>query len=191
VETDSQIITCACGARVRLPSQPGQQALRCPRCKAAFDHRECWTEVGGCSTYGCKQAPAPEKEAPAAQPLTAWGDTKVCPVCRETIKSIALRCRYCGTQFDTVDPLTVADLHRQARTGDTLAVFRKQVIALFVASILGLIAPLTLILGLVWLLPRRDRLEKAGPIYKILGYSAMVLSGLYSLLMLSFLVVPD
>src|SRR5262249_5710127 len=99
----STIVSCSCGARVRLPEDRLGKLFRCPRCKAEFmatadtravsstpgngaaagnlcptcqttigaedvvltcpecrqaHHRECWAEVGGCSTYGCPQAPA-------------------------------------------------------------------------------------------------------------------------------------
>src|SRR5262245_28514807 len=63
-----------------------EEALRCPRCEQVH-HAECWREVGGCSTYGCEEAPAAEKEAPSPHgPMAAWGDTKRCPACGETIK---------------------------------------------------------------------------------------------------------
>src|ERR1700752_778104 len=30
------IVTCTCGAKVRLPAAPTEQVMRCPRCKAAM-----------------------------------------------------------------------------------------------------------------------------------------------------------
>lgn len=53
------------------------------------------------------------------QPPVAWGDTKKCPICAETIKSIAVRCRYCGTDFDTVDPLSAAEVKDRMKRGES------------------------------------------------------------------------
>jgi hypothetical protein len=165
-----------------------EPVLTCPSCEQ-IHHQECWQEVGGCSTYGCEQAPAPTKEAPpAARPLTAWGDTKRCPACGETIKSIALRCRYCKTDFDTVDPLTVKDLRRGAKKAKNVRQMQTNVIVLFILSLIGCLAPVALIAGLIVLLPKRQLLAKAGPFYMVLGYAALVLSALYCLLMIGFLI---
>src|SRR5437879_5723034 len=100
------IVSCSCGAKIRVPEGSEGKAYCCPRCKAdvlvpfsssvtaappespvasaagascpicqtviadgepavscptcqQVHHRECWTEVGGCGTYGCEKAPAP------------------------------------------------------------------------------------------------------------------------------------
>jgi hypothetical protein len=263
------ILTCSCGAKVRVP-EGAAASFRCPRCKAAIaipgqeppavapqawmpaapdlgaaaitpptppvvappappvvsaplhadreticpicqtgilqgedihtcagcdqiHHSECWREIGGCGTFGCKEAPATEKDAEDVQaPLTAWGDTKKCPACGEVIKSIAVRCRYCGTSFDSVDPMSAADLRRHAIASEELKSFKTGVAVLFgVTLIAGCLAPLMLIISLVYLLPRREKLAKCGPLFTILGWTTIGLSVAYSLLMLMFFLLGE
>ncbi len=159
--------------------QEGDEVLVCPGCEQVH-HRDCWQEIGGCSTYGCARAPAPEKEASVRAPLTAWGDTKACPACGETIKSIALKCRFCGTTFDTVDPLKPADLRHASRREAEVGGIRTTAIALFVLSFVPCVAPAIAVIGLLTLIPRHQILVRAGPVYQVLGYSAIGLSVLYS-----------
>ncbi len=233
MESDT-IISCECGAQVRLPATSANRAFRCPACKTALaltldakvlsarqlapgepgatcpicqtaiaadefavtcpvcdqvHHRECWSEVGGCGTYGCTEAPVIDKsQASAAEPLTAWGDTKTCPMCGEKIKSIALRCRCCATNFETADPFTMTDLHRRAERDDEKKKLKSNTIVLLVLSLLGCTAPLAGLIGSAYLLPKREELAKCGPLYSVLAWAAVILSGLYTVLIAVFVI---
>lgn len=167
--------------------EPGELTISCPAC-AQIHHRECWAEIGGCSTYGCTQAPAISKPEESARPLSAWGDTKKCPACGERIKSIALRCRYCGTEFGTVDPLTVDDLSERFEKADKLQGLGKNCVVLFVLSLLGCLAPVLLVVNVVWFLPRRRLIAKAGPVYVVLGYASLAVTSLFTVLLTIFVI---
>lgn len=228
----STIITCDCGAAIRIPENRQGRQFRCPKCKVGIalavgdkvlrarklevgqqgltcqicqtaigpdegfvncpqceqsHHSECWSEIGGCGTYGCTQAPTVSKGESAFQaPLTAWGDTKTCPSCKGQIKSIALKCRHCGTEFKTIDPLSLSDLKREQRESRELESFRKTVVGLFIASLVGCIAPLILLISLIYLLPKRNKLQQAGPQYMVMGYASLIISSVWSLGILAF-----
>jgi hypothetical protein len=102
---------------------------------------------------------------------------------------MALKCRYCGAQFDTVDPLTLGDLHRQVDVEASVSMLQKVIIGLFVVSLFACLAPITAIAGGVIIGTQGASLAKTSPIYRVLAYAALLLSLLYSCLMLWFALV--
>jgi hypothetical protein len=159
---------------------------RCPECDQ-IHHEECWSEIGGCGTYGCSKAPQYEKPINAA-PTRAWGDSKICPACGESIKSIALRCRYCKTDFHTVDPLNISDLRQASAVAAAQQNLRVVTLALFILSLLGCTSPIAGLIGSAYLMPKAEQLRNCGPLYLVLAWLTFIVSGLFTVLIAVFLI---
>src|SRR5579872_4876548 len=86
------------------PIGPEDEKTVCPSCNAVY-HAECWKENGGCAVYGCAQVPAIEKRQAIEIPVSYWGqENKKCPSCGNEILAAAVRCRHCGTVFQSARP---------------------------------------------------------------------------------------
>jgi TM2 domain-containing membrane protein YozV len=84
-------VTAACPYCLTEIEPDAADALYCGECGTPT-HRECWEENGGCTVFGCPQAPSDEEkvtigagdleraEASASTPsLQTWGDLAVAP----------------------------------------------------------------------------------------------------------------
>ncbi|MCA8993220.1 MAG: hypothetical protein KDA88_14620 [Planctomycetaceae bacterium] len=161
---------------------PGEEYVECLECQQVH-HSECWAEVGGCGTYGCKQAPIIDKpNAPSAQPTSAWGDNKECPICRRTIKAVALRCRYCKTDFESADPMSRRELRARRRAKQEVNQLKTVTVVVFIFSLFGCTSPFMLLAAAFYLYPKREEIARSGPLFAILIYLSLAISALFTLL---------
>lgn len=163
----------------QTPIAPGETAGRCPACDGPF-HVECWESNGGCATYGCAQMPETVKAPEEAWGATHWGQAdKQCPACGQKIRVAALRCRHCGTVFETAEPVSQTDYLRRSRAPAGGGFARAASIAIFLFGILPCSAPACLLFGGVWFLFNRDAVRGLPASHRMLcamGLVASVLS---------------
>lgn len=171
------------------PFVPGVQVVPCDACALPF-HPECWQENGGCGTYGCTRMPKTVKAPGAGAPATAgWGDVKTCPHCRREIKSMALKCRWCGASFDTADPLSTEEYRADRASRVEMAGARSKALILFFLSLVGCIAPVMVVIDWIWVLSNRKTLRRIPGPHLVLGWAACAIATFYCLLMAILLVV--
>ncbi|HPZ07964.1 MAG TPA: RING finger protein [Candidatus Eremiobacteraeota bacterium] len=169
--------------------EKGEEVTTCPSCKSTF-HRECWNEYGGCSIYGCKNAPEYKKEDLDEKYSRAqWGqEKKVCPYCSEEISIDTLECPLCHEKFQSAEPLRRQNIYKQPEIivpeDSEVKEARYLSIALFIFSLMGCLSPFILILCPVWYLQNRDKIRMTSPVYQLLLGSSMFFSLLYVILII-------
>ena len=159
---------------------PDEQVTECPECHQHY-HQTCWTEIGGCGTYGCKRAAVAEKPPVPVLVGAGWGDSKPCPACSRDIAASLLVCS-CGARFPWADPMTKDDyttwLAREARRARS----RTTLMVLFVFSLIGITAPVTGPIAGLFAYTRRRELAGTGGTYVAVGYGSAAIGVVYALL---------
>lgn len=157
----------------------GEAITTCPDCQQDY-HATCWTEIGGCGSYGCKQAAVAEKPPPAVSGA-GWGDTKTCPQCGVEISASLLVCS-CKARFPWADPMTRDEYAGWQADQAAIARSRRLLIALFLCSLVGVSAPVAGPVAGVYAWLRRERLASTGGTYLAMGYGSAAVGAVYLLL---------
>ncbi len=170
-ETSSR---CAiCGTRIR----DEDAVSTCADCEHDY-HEACWNEIGGCATYGCKQAAVAEKAPPRRTVGAGWGDEKECPACETTIASSLLVCP-CGARFPWADPMEPREYRQWLAREGKIASARSVLVALFVATLAGFPAPICGPLAGLYAFRRRSELAGRDGVYLAIGYGSAALGAAY------------
>ena len=155
------------------PMRADEAKTSCPGCRAEY-HQDCWSENGGCAIYGCSEVPKTEGRTSVEIPVGYWGqENKPCPVCGQSILAAAVRCRHCGSVFQTARPLDSNEFSQSAALEARAPGLRRRVIWLFVLSLLPFSAPVATIVLYFWSHSNRPGIEKLTSLY-----SALVTVGL-------------
>ena len=173
--------TCAICQTVLLPDEV---IKTCDKCKTEY-HLECWNENGGCGTYGCELAPVIEKGHDQNPEYTQWGtETKICPMCGETIKISEMICPFCKEQFDTISPISTQEVKERLTKRPRKIEETKGAIKVFIFGLLGVTAPFNLVFGGIWYKENRAKLREASPTHNLLAIVGLAVSVFYSILIL-------
>jgi len=157
-----------------------EAAQQCPECKTDY-HHSCWTEIGGCGTYGCKQAAVAQKPPPAVTVGQGWGDTKPCPACNAQINSSLLICG-CGAKFPWADPMTSAEFRAWEEKQRSIKSARTALIWMFILSLIGFTAPVVGPLAGIYAFFKRKDLAGTGGTYLAMGYGSAAIGAVYLVL---------
>lgn len=163
-----------------LPPNTPEDKVVCPVCQVAIGehepnvtctdcmtvyHEECWAYNRGCAQYGCGQCPPTEKLTDLETPVSYWGrEEKVCPHCSKVIQAAAIRCRHCGTVFESARPQEVGEFTEDRRLKDRLPTLRRQGVWLLVFSIISCTAPIAAVVGLIWYATHRKAIARLPPL---------------------------
>jgi hypothetical protein len=158
----------------------GEPVTACPECKTDY-HKSCWDEIGGCGSYGCKQAAVAQKPPVPVLVGSGWGDTKPCPACTRQISSSLLVCS-CGARFPWADPMTPAEYQSAIMAERAVKSARTALIWMFLFSLIGITAPLAGPVAGIYAFRKRHQLAGTGGTYLAMGYGSAAIGALYSLL---------
>jgi hypothetical protein len=143
----------------------GDEKASCPSCSAEY-HADCWKENGGCAVYGCSQAPVVESRRAIEIPMSYWGqENKNCPKCGKEILAAAVRCRHCGTTFQSARPQEAEEFRQRADLAARLPTAKSTIVWLFVASVLPCLAPIGAVGGLIWYPSHREEVRALPTLY--------------------------
>lgn len=157
-----------------------EAATACPECRQDY-HRSCWDEIGGCGSYGCKHAAVAQPPPLPVLVGAGWGDSKPCPHCGQDIGSSLLVCR-CGARFPWADPMTPVEYTEWVTQQNAIKTARSFLIALFVASLIGVTAPIAGPVAGVYAWFKRKQLAGTGGTYLAMGYGSAALGAMYTVL---------
>jgi hypothetical protein len=158
----------------------GETAIACPDCQQDY-HKLCWDEIGGCGSYGCKQAAVAQKPPLPVLVGAGWGDTKPCPQCGQQISSSLLVCT-CRARFPWADAMTPEEYRSWLDQQGAIARARQLLIVLFLLSLVGLTAPLAGAIAGIYAWRRRKLLAGTGGTYLAMGYGSAAIGTVYALL---------
>jgi hypothetical protein len=160
--------------------EQSDEVTQCDLCTQGY-HATCWTELGGCGTYGCARAAVASKAPPPTVVGAGWGDTKQCPECDESIASSLLVCR-CRARFPWADAMTRGEYREWKAEQDEISTSKKLLVGLFIGSLIGVTAPVCGPISGIYTYRHRKLLASENGTYVALGIGSTALGTAYTLI---------
>ncbi len=177
-------VTCdSCGKTLRAKDSAAGRQTKCPECGYQLVIPSPPQDV-----YDAEEDAYPEyHDEPAGEgwSSSSYGSgtrgsadaTRQCPVCAETIKAVAVKCRYCGEIFDP------AMKRRQKSSGSgDLATPGSRLAAVLIDGLVNLPAVIAAVAGAVLI---QGRQKELGAVLVGIGVLAVLAVGIYQLVILS------
>jgi hypothetical protein len=162
--------------------KPGDPVHACPECRQEY-HETCWTELGGCGTYGCAAGAVADKPPLPVLVGAGWGDGKTCPACGAQIGASLLVCA-CGARFPWPEPMTPDEYRAYTADLRAIAVSKRVLVILFLLSIIGVTAPLAGSAAGFYAWRKRRQLGGAHGTFLALGAGSAALGSVYVIVIL-------
>jgi hypothetical protein len=160
----------------QCPTGPGESLVRCGSCNTIY-HADCWDENGGCGVHGCPQVPPTEPLTSVEIPTSYWGqERKRCPACGADILAAAVRCKQCGSTFESARPEHPVEYHTRQDTERRLPAIRKHVVWLFICSVIPCLAPFAAVLGPIWYARHHAHVRALPAVYPALARVALAVA---------------
>jgi hypothetical protein len=140
--------------------------------------------------YGCSKVPPTEKLADVEIPVAYWGqENKPCPVCGNSILAVALRCRFCGTTFDTARPQDHAEFSQEAARKMREPSLRKTAVWILILGLIPFTAPFTAIFGGIWYMKNKRDLAAMPIVSRALSLIGLCVGAGQTILMIVLIVL--
>jgi hypothetical protein len=109
-------------------------------------------------------------------PSSYWGqENRPCPACNREILAAAMRCRHCGATFSSGRTEERTEFQKRTEINERLPAARRNIVVLFVFSVIPFVAPLAAVVGAIWYWSNRDTIRALPALYRGLCKIALAL----------------